>query len=446
MFQKILIANRGEIALRVIWACRELGIRTVAVWSEADRDSLHVRFADEDVCIGPAKATESYLHIPNVISAAEITGSDAIHPGYGFLAENPHFAEVCDACSIRFIGPTEEVMRLMGDKVLARQTVAEADVPVVPGSDGAVSDGNEAHSVAQGIGYPLLLKAVAGGGGKGMRVVRHEEDLASAYAMAAAEAQAAFGDGRIYIEKFLREARHIEFQLLGDDEGTVVHLFERECSVQRRHQKLVEESPSTVLDDVLRETMARHAVEAARKVGYTGAGTVEFLLTPEGNYYFIEMNTRIQVEHPVTEMITGIDLVKEQIRIAAGEKIRFSQNDISTCGHAIECRVNAEDPDTFAPSPGTILSLNLPGGPGIRIETAAHQGYAVSPYYDSLIGKVIAWGRDRDEALRRMDRALSTFICEGIRTTIPLLSRIINHPDFVRGDLSTAFLSRMLPS
>jgi len=446
MFQKILIANRGEIALRVIWACRELGIRTVAVWSEADRDSLHVRFADEDVCIGPAKATESYLHIPNVISAAEITGSDAIHPGYGFLAENPHFAEVCDACSIRFIGPTEEVMRLMGDKVLARQTVAKADVPVVPGSAGAVADANEAHSVANDIGFPVLLKAVAGGGGKGMRVVRNEENLASSYAMASAEAHAAFGDGRIYIEKFLREARHIEFQLLGDDAGSVIHLFERECSVQRRHQKLVEESPSTAIDDEKREIMAHHAVEAARQVGYTGAGTVEFLLTPEGNHYFIEMNTRIQVEHPVTEMITGIDLVKEQIRIAAGEKLRFRQEDVSLRGHAIECRVNAEDPDTFAPSPGTIVSLNLPGGPGIRIETAAHQGYAVSPYYDSLIGKVIACGRDRHEAMRRMDRALSTFVCEGIQTTIPLLSKIISHPDFEQGNLSTAFLSRILPS
>ena len=443
LFKKILIANRGEIALRVIWACRELGIRTVAIYSEPDRDSLHVRFADEEVCVGPARGAESYLNVPNVISAAEITGAEAIHPGYGFLAENPHFAEVCAACQITFIGPGADLMRLMGDKVAARTTAARAGVPVVPGSEGPVADEAQALLLAGEIGYPVILKAAAGGGGKGMRIVARDEDLAGALDMARAEAQAAFGHGEIYLEKYLEKPRHIEFQVLGDGHGAVVHLGERECSIQRRHQKLIEEAPSAALDAGLRQRMADATVGLCRSVEYLNAGTVEFLLDASGSFYFIEMNTRIQVEHPVTELVTGIDLIKEQIRIAAGERLGLLQEQIGFRGHAIECRINAEDPVTFAPSPGRIKTLHWPTGPGIRIDTAAYAGGEISPHYDSLICKLVCYADDRPAAIARMRRALSTTVVEGVKTTVPLLVRILDHPDFVAGRLATDFIARM---
>ena len=401
MFKKILIANRGEIALRVISACRELGIRTVAIYSEADRDALHVRYADEDVCIGPYPSSASYLNISAIISAAEITEADAIHPGYGFLSENAYFAEILQDCHIAFIGPTPDAIRKMGDKALARRTVAAAGVPTVPGSPGPLESVDEAIAFAGKAGYPVILKASAGGGGRGMRVARDERDLAAAYETARAEAEKAFGNAEVYLEKYLEEPRHIEFQMFGDSRGNIRHLGERECSIQRRHQKLIEEAPSTVLDEPLRRRMGDAATTTARAVGYTNAGTVEFLLDADGRFYFMEMNTRLQVEHPITEEVTALDLVKEQIAVAAGEPLSFLERDMAPRGHAIEFRVNAEDPVTFAPSPGRITTFHPPGGLGVRLDTAAYQGYLVPPHYDSLIAKLIVWGRDRDEAISR---------------------------------------------
>jgi len=444
MFKKILIANRGEIALRVILACRELGIKTVAVYSQADENSLHVRFADEDVCIGPARAAESYLNVPAIISAAEITGADAIHPGYGFLSESAYLAEVCEACHIKFIGPDPQVIRLMGDKARARRTMKKAGVSVLPGSEGTLESEDQALKIAAEIGYPVLIKATAGGGGRGMRVVRTPPEMAHAYRTASREAEAAFGVPDVYVEKFLENPRHIEFQILGDHFGHVVHLGERECSVQRRHQKLIEESPSPALTDRMRKKMGAIVVEAARDVQYANAGTFEFLLDPDGKFYFMEANTRLQVEHGVTELVTGIDIVKEQIRIAAGERLSYKQSDISFTGHAIECRVNAECPDTFVPSPGTIQAFSVPGGPGIRVDTAMHTDATVTPYYDSMIAKIMAYGRDRDEAIARMRRTLEMTVIEGIKTSIPMHLRILADPDFQAGRITTGFMERFL--
>ena len=442
MFKKILIANRGEIALRLICACRELGIKTVAVYSEADENSLHVRFADEDVCIGPARSLDSYLNVPAVISAAEITGADAIHPGYGFLSESPYLAEVCEACHIKFIGPAPNVIRLMGDKGRARRVMKKAGLPVLPGSDGPVDGEESALKIAMDLGFPLIIKATAGGGGRGMRVVRSTQELGRSLKTAQREAEGAFGVGDVYLEKYLESPRHIEFQVLGDHHGSVVHLGERECSIQRRHQKLLEESPSVALAEKVRRKLGNAVVEAAKAVQYTNAGTFEFLMEPSGNFYFIEVNTRLQVEHPVTEMVTGIDIVKAQIRIAAGERLSMKQGDIGTSGHAVECRVNAECPETFTPSPGVIHTWSVPGGPGVRIDTHAHADCTVSPYYDSLIAKVSTWGRDRPEAIARMRRALEMTVIEGIKTTIPLHLKILNDTDFCAGRVSTAFLDR----
>ena len=442
MFKKILIANRGEVAMRVIFACRELGIKTVAIYSEADENSLHVRFADEDVCIGPPRSADSYLNVPAVISAAEVTGADAIHPGYGFLSESAYLAEVCEACHIRFIGPDPQVIRLMGDKARARRVMKKAGVPILPGSDGPVDSEDRALKLAKDIGYPVIVKATAGGGGRGMRVVRAASELSTAVKTAQREAEAAFGVPDVYIEKYVESPRHIEFQILGDQYGNVVHLGERECSIQRRHQKLVEESPSVALTDKMRRKMGGVVIDAAKAVQYTNAGTFEFLMDPTGHFYFMEANTRLQVEHPVTEMITGIDIVKEQIRIAAGEKLSFKQADVTFTGHSIECRVNAEDPETFAPSPGVIHVFSVPGGPGVRVETLAHSDCTISPYYDSLIAKIIVHGRDRTEAIARMRRVLDMTVIEGIKTTIPLHLRILNDPDFVAGRLSTSFMER----
>jgi len=444
MFKKILIANRGEIALRIIWACRELGIKTVAVHSEADKDSLHVHFADEDVCIGPARARESYLNIGAVIAAAEITDAEAIHPGYGFLAESAAFAEVCKACKIVFIGPKPNVLTLMGTKAMARETVAKAGVPILPGSDGAVADETEAIAIGAQIGYPVIVKASAGGGGRGMRIAGDEDELRRVFPVAREEARAAFGVPDVYIEKYLTEPRHIEFQVMGDSKGNIVHLGERECSIQRKHQKLVEESPSTALTPKTRQKMAETAIAVASAVQYENAGTVEFLVQ-DGNFYFIEMNTRIQVEHPVTEMVTGIDLIKEQIMVAAGMPLSFSQDQISFRGHSIECRINAEDPVTFTPSPGLITSYHPPGGPGVRVDTAAHSDCRISPYYDSMVAKLITFGNNREEAISRMRRSLEVMVVEGIKTTIPLQLKIINDPDFQKGNISTKFLARYVP-
>ncbi|CAN5834286.1 acetyl-CoA carboxylase biotin carboxylase subunit [soil metagenome] len=442
MFRKVLIANRGEIALRVIRACKELGIRTVAVYSEADRESLHVRFADEDVCIGPAAARESYLNIPRIISAAEITGADAIHPGYGFLAENAEFSEICERSGLSFIGPTPQQIRLMGDKAAARRTMKEVGVPIVPGTD-ILPEAEEALEAAIGIGFPVLIKAAAGGGGKGMRVALDAEDFQRQYAMAKNEASAAFSDESVYLEKYLARPRHIEFQILGDHHGRIVHLGERDCSVQRRHQKLIEEAPSPALTPELRERMGEAAVRGASAIDYVGAGTIEFLLDEDGSFYFMEMNTRIQVEHPVTEMCTGVDLVKEQIRAAAGLPLAVP-DPVLLQGHAIECRINAEDPErNFAPSPGTIHTYHAPGGPGVRIDSHVYAGYRVPPFYDSLLGKIIVHGSTRDEALARMRNALSSFALEGVHTTIPFLLKVLNHPDFMAGEIDTKFLERM---
>jgi len=444
MFKKILVANRGEIALRVIIACREMGIKTVAVYSEADEHALHVHFADESVCIGPARSADSYLNIPSIISAAEVTGADAIHPGYGFLSENPHFAEVCEACHIRFIGPSPHVIKLMGDKARARRAMKKAGLPMLPGSDGPVDSEEKALKLAQEIGYPVIIKAVAGGGGRGMRVVRSEAELGALLRTAQREAEAAFGVGDCYIEKYLENPRHIEFQILGDHHGNLVHLGERECSVQRRHQKLIEESPSVAITDKVRRKMGALVVDAARAVQYTNAGTFEFLMDKTGRFYFMEVNTRLQVEHPVTEFVTGLDLVKEQIRIAAGERLGYKQSDVEFRGHAIECRINAEHPERFTPSPGLIRTFNLSSGPGVRVDTAAHADCTIPPHYDSMIGKIIAYGRDRGEAISRMRRALEMSVIEGIHTTMPLHLRILAEPDFVSGNIGTGFMDRFL--
>jgi acetyl-CoA carboxylase biotin carboxylase subunit len=442
MFKKILIANRGEIALRVICACRELGIKTVAVYSEADENSLHVRFADEDVCIGPPRSADSYLSVPAIISAAEITGADAIHPGYGFLSESAYLAEVCEACHIRFIGPSPNVIRLLGDKARARRAMKKAGVPILPGSDGPIDSEEKAQKIARDLGYPVIIKAVAGGGGRGMRVIRTPPELGKALKTAQREAEAAFGVGDVYIEKYVENPRHIEFQVLGDHHGAVVHLGERECSIQRRHQKLLEEATSVAVTEKMRRKMGSTVVDAARAVQYTNAGTFEFLLDDKGSFYFLEVNTRVQVEHPVTEFITGIDIVKEQIRIAAGERLSFKQGDVTFTGHSIECRINAEDPDTFAPSPGVIHAFSVPGGPGVRVDTFAHSECVVSPYYDSLVAKVIAHGRDRQEAIARMRRTLEMTVIDGIKTSIPLHLKILADPDFIAGRLGTGFMER----
>ena len=446
MFKKVLIANRGEIALRVMWACKELGVRTVAVYSEADAHSLHVRFADEAVCIGPPRNIESYLNIPAIISAAEITGAEAIHPGYGFLSESSYLAEICEACNIKFIGPGPQAIRLMGDKSRARKAMMKAGVPVLPGSPGVLEDEEKAVRAAKDVGFPVILKASAGGGGRGMRIVRAPADLAQAFRAAQAEAAAAFGVPDVYVEKYVEGPRHVEIQVMADSKGSVVHLGERECSIQRRHQKIIEEAPSPVVNEKLRRRMGRTAVEAAAAVQYVNAGTVEFLVDKDGSFYFMEMNTRIQVEHGVTELVTGRDLVKEQILVAAGEPLSFAQKDVTFTGHALECRINAEDPVTFVPSPGTIRHFNLPGGPGVRIDTFAHEGCEISPYYDSMIGKLMTHGRDRKEAIARMRRSLEVMVVEGIKTNIPLHLRIMDDPDFQAGRLDTRFMDRFIPS
>ena len=442
MFRKVLIANRGEIALRVIRACRELGVETVAVYSEADRESLHVRFADDDVCIGPPPARDSYLKIPRIIAAAEITGADAIHPGYGFLAENAEFAETCAASNITFIGPTAEQIRVMGDKAAARRAMADVGVPIIPGSPGPVEDPDQALEFAASIGFPVIIKAAAGGGGKGMRVAKDADDFARSFQLARSEALSAFGNGEVYVEKYLARPRHIEFQILGDKHGHVIHLGERDCSVQRRHQKLIEEAPSPAMTAELREAMGTASVAGAKAIDYVGAGTIEMLLDADGSYYFMEMNTRIQVEHPVTEMLTGVDLVKEQIRVAAGEPL--SVRELPTLrGHVIEVRVNAEDPArNFQPSPGKITTFHPPGGPGVRLDTHVYSGYTVPPYYDSLLAKLIVQGRDRAEAIARMRIALDSFIIEGVTTTIPFLGRVMQNPRFMAGEVDTKFLER----
>jgi acetyl-CoA carboxylase biotin carboxylase subunit len=443
MIRKILVANRGEIAVRIIRACREMGIETVAVHSEADADALHVHMADEDVCIGPPSATESYLNIPRIISAAEITNCDAIHPGYGFLSESARFAEICASCGVTFIGPSPESIRAVGDKAAARETMKAAGVPILPGSDGPLSSVEEARQVAGEIGYPILLKASAGGGGRGMRRVFEPDELENAYSAASSEAQAAFGNGELYLERLALNPRHIEVQVMGDSHGNIVHLFERECSVQRRHQKLIEESPSAALDAQTRASVCEAGILAAEGIDYLGAGTVEFLFDAEGRFYFMEMNARIQVEHPVTEMITGRDLIKEQIRVAGGEPLSFRQDEVEVLGHAIECRVNAEDPSRgFAPSPGTVEALHLPGGPGIRVDTHLFAGAAIPPYYDSLVAKVLAHGATRDEAIARMLRALGEFSIEGVATTVPLLLEILEDEPFVSGRYDTGYLDK----
>ncbi len=444
MFSKVLIANRGEIAVRIIQACRELGIRTVAVFSQADADALHVQLADEAVCIGPPQAAQSYLKVAAIISAAEITGAEAIHPGYGFLAENPHFAEVCEGCGIRFIGPSASSIQMMGDKAAARRMAAAQGVPVLPGSQHPVRDLEEARRVARDIGYPVIIKASAGGGGKGMRVVPEPDALESALATAAAEAAAAFGDAAVYLERFLPDPRHVEIQILMDGQGQGIHLGERDCSIQRRHQKLLEEAPSPALTDALRQAMGRAALSVAQAAGYRNAGTVEFLLDERGSFYFMEMNTRIQVEHPVTEMVTGVDLVKAQLRIAAGEPLPLSQADVRISGHSLECRINAEDPDRFLPSPGRLTNFRPPGGPGVRVDSHAYVGYVVPPYYDSLLGKVIVHAHDRGEAIARMQRALGEMQIQGVQTTIPFHQKVLRHPDFLAGRTSTRFLERLL--
>jgi acetyl-CoA carboxylase, biotin carboxylase subunit len=446
MFRKILVANRGEIALRVLSACKELDIRTVAVYSEADRHALHVRFADEAICIGPPRSSDSYLNIPQVISAAEVTNVDGIHPGYGFLSENANFAEVCEASHITFIGPSPELIRMMGEKDRARAEMGVAGLPIIPGSDGIVPDEATAKRVAAEIGLPLMIKAAEGGGGRGMRVVRTKRELIPAFLTARAEAEQAFGSPNVYMEKLIERPRHIEFQVLGDRHGNVIHLGERECSIQRRHQKVLEESPSVALDAATRDRIGCQVVQALRKVGYSNAGTVEFLRDASGNLYFIEMNARVQVEHPVTEMVTQVDIVKAQIRVAAGERLEGAVGSFQPRGHAIECRINAEDPDTFVPSPGRITAFRVPGGPGIRVDTAAYADAVIPPYYDSLIAKLVAHGRDRAEAIARMHGALDGFVVEGIKTTIPLHKRILADPDFVAGNFDTHFLERLTPA
>ena len=444
MFSKILIANRGEVALRIIRACKELGIRTVAVYSEADINSLHVRFADEAICIGRAPSAASYLNIPSIISAAEIADVEAIHPGYGFLAEDDHFAEICESCKIKFIGPTPQNMQLMGDKMAAKDSAKKAGVPIVPGSKTVIKSKEDALKVAKEIGYPVIIKAAAGGGGKGMRICHNDVRLISALLTAQREAEAAFGNPDVYIERYVEKPRHVEIQILGDQHGHVIHLGERDCTIQRRHQKLIEESPSPILDSKLRKKMTEAAIKCAKSINYVNAGTIEFLVDAKGEFYFMEMNTRIQVEHPVTEAVTGLDLVKEQIRIAAGEKLFYKQEDIKFTGSAIECRINAEDPDKdFMPSPGRINMLDLPGGRGVRIDTHVYQGYEIPPYYDSMIAKLIVHGKDRNEAIAICNRALDEFIIEPIKTTIPFHKKVMNDPLFVKGRFSTDFVEKL---
>ena len=445
MFSKILIANRGEIAVRVIRACKELGIRTVAIYSEADRNSLHVRLADEAICVGGARAEQSYLNIPAIISAAEITDVDGIHPGYGFLSQNAHFAEICESCNITFIGPSAHSIRLMGDKIAAKDLMRKSGIPIIPGSMSAVRNKEDALKTARRILYPVIVKAAAGGGGRGMRVCHNDVRLISALMTCQAEAEASFGNGDVFVEKYLQEPRHIEFQILADKSGHTIHLGERDCTIQRRHQKLVEEAPSPAVDHRLRRKMGELAVRAAKAAGYASVGTVEFLLDKDGSFFFIEMNTRIQVEHPVTEMVTGMDLIKEQIRVAAGDSLGIKQDDVRLNGWAIECRINAEDPaNGFSPCPGRITEYQPPGGPGVRLDTHVFAGYDVPPYYDSLLAKLITTGQTRQEAIRVMQRALDEFLIEPIRTTIPLHKQILNDPTFWRGQIATDYLDRMM--
>jgi len=444
MFHKILIANRGEIALRIIRACKELGIKTVAVHSDVDSESLHVKLADESICIGPAPSAKSYLNMKSIISAAEVTDADAIHPGYGFLSENAEFAEICNNCGLTFIGPTAENMRLMGDKISARQTVTKAGVPILPGTKDGVHTAEEAIRIAGEIGYPIIIKATAGGGGRGMKVVHSPASLANAFAAARSEAQAGFGNPEVYIEKFCERPRHVEIQIMADKHGNVIHLGERDCSIQRRHQKLIEEAPCPVLSPALRKKMGECAVAAAKAVGYTSVGTMEFLLDKDHNFYFMEMNTRVQVEHPVTEMITGVDIIKEQIRSAAGLPLRFKQSDIKIHGHAIECRINAEHPFKFTPSPGKIDGYHTPGGLGVRVDSFVYDQYSVLPHYDSMIAKLIVHADNREEAIKRMARALDEYIIEGIKTTIPFHQKIMDNKEFIEGNVDTGFLERMV--
>ena len=446
MFRKILVANRGEIALRIILSCKELGIKTVAIFSEADRHALHVRFADEAICIGPPKSADSYLNIPSVISAAELSNADAIHPGYGFLSESAYFAEVCEASRVKFIGPSSEAIRLMGDKARARSEMNRLGLPVLPGSADAVHTDKEAVATAEAIGYPVIIKAVAGGGGRGMRVVHNRSELLAALKTAQAEAANAFGVPHCYIEKFIECARHIEFQIMADEYGNAIHLGERECSIQRRHQKLIEESPSVIMTPELREEIGNRVVNAIKEVGYSNVGTLEFLVDERKNFYFMEMNTRVQVEHPVTELVTGIDIVRDQILIAAGDRLFHRQEDIHFRGHALECRINAEDPVTHKPSPGKITSWHAPGGPGVRIDTAAYAEYVIPPYYDSLIAKLIVHASTRDEAIRRMERALDMFVLEGVKTTVPLHQKILRTPEFRKGEIYTNLLEHLQDS
>ena len=442
MFSRVLIANRGEIAIRIIRACRELGIKTVAVYSEADAKSLHVRLADEAVCIGRALPATSYLNIPALISAAEITDVEAIHPGYGFLAEDAHFAEICESCKIKFIGPTPENIRIMGDKMVAKDTMKKAGVPVTPGSDTILKTKEDALAAAKEIGYPVIIKPSAGGGGKGMRVCHNDVSLISGMLTAQSEAESSFGNSSVYLEKYIEAPRHIEFQIMADQKGNVIHLWERDCTIQRRHQKLIEEAPSAFLDEKMRKKMGEVAVKAAKAVDYVGAGTIEFLVDGK-NYYFMEMNTRIQVEHPVTEMITGIDLIKEQIKVAAGESLAYKQEDVKMLGVALECRINAEDPDAnFQPCPGKIEVLSLPGGPGVRIDTHVYSGYQIPPFYDSMIAKVITYGIDRDEAINKMQRALEEFLINPVKTTVDFHKRVLNDLSFRKGDYSTHFVEK----
>ncbi len=444
LFKKILIANRGEIAVRIIRACKELGIKTVSVYSDIEKDSLHVRLADESVCIGPANPTQSYLNIPAILSATEITDSDAIHPGYGFLSENYHFAEACMTSGITFIGPTPENIRLGGDKAKARQIMRRKGVPVVPGSDGHVATEEMAMKAAKKIGFPIILKASAGGGGRGMRIVREEKDLEQAFYIAQREALTAFGDNELYVEEYIPETRHIEVQIIADNKGNIIHLGERDCSIQRKHQKLIEESPSPVsTTEKFRKRIGDLGVKAARAIKYRNVGTVEFIVSPDGNIYFMEINTRVQVEHPVTEAVTGIDIIKEQIKLAAGLPLEFKQSQIRPSGHAIECRINAEDSDRFIPSPGKINFLFLPGGPGVRIDTAIYNGYVIPSQYDSLIAKLIVHGKDRPEAIVRMRRALDEFIIDGVKTTLPFHKKVFDHPDFIKGEFNTNFVEKI---
>jgi acetyl-CoA carboxylase biotin carboxylase subunit len=443
MFKKILIANRGEIAVRIIRACNEMGIQTVAVYSEIDKDALHTQMADEAVCIGPAKSKDSYLNMQNILSATVLTGAEAIHPGFGFLSENSKFAQMCEECNIKFIGPSSHNIDNMGNKSKAREIMIKAGVPVVPGSDGAIIDEEDALKSAEEIGYPVMIKASAGGGGRGIRVVREKEELISAYNTARTEAKTAFGDDTMYMEKFIEEPRHIEFQILADEHGNVIHLGERDCSIQRRNQKVIEEAPGPVITEELRNRMGEVAVKAAKSINYKNAGTIEFLLDKYGKYYFMEMNTRIQVEHPITEMVTGVDLIKAQIKIAAGQKLPYEQEDIKIQGHAIECRINAENPyRNFMPCPGEIKSLHVPGGYGVRLDSAAYQGYKIPPTYDSMIGKLIVHGEDRQEALCKMRRALGEFIIEGVDTNIDFQFKILSNENFIKGDFDTSFISK----